>query len=250
VARREEELNGPGGSPGRPTVPPTPVDWAKMSERFERDREAGLPPFGDRERPADFGERPGQAGPEAQREPGPSGAPDHGDQRSLAQDLLRGRGPLTPQPPARPPQPPQPPQPRGPQGAGATPIQTPPPPAPVAGQGPSTPPVQPGPPPPPQAPAGQARPVREATPTLLGRSEIDSFRGRWPDIKAAFVDDPRASVQEADQLVGELTQLVARRLGEERSRIEQEWSRGETSTEELRQALHRYQVLFDRLTSS
>jgi hypothetical protein len=101
-----------------------------------------------------------------------------------------------------------------------------------------------------KAPDGQARPGRETAPTLLGRGEIDSFRGRWPDIKAAFVDDPRASVEEADQLVGELTQLVTRRLGEERSRIEHDWSRGESSTEELRQALHRYQVLFDRLTSS
>jgi len=61
------------------------------------------------------------------------------------------------------------------------------------------------------------------------------------------VDDPRASVKQADQLVGEVVQLLTRRLGEERARIERDWP-GEASTEDLRQALHSYQILFGRLT--
>jgi hypothetical protein len=93
-----------------------------------------------------------------------------------------------------------------------------------------------------------ARQAAERPAQLLARAEVDGFRGRWPEIKASFVDSPRSSVQQADALVNEITQLLVRRLTEERSRLEAEWSRGEVTTEDLRQSLHRYQVFFDRIT--
>ena len=229
MARREEERNGPA-SGSRPTIPPTPVDWAKMSERFERDREAGLAAFGERERD----ER-------AQAQPGPD---DLADPRIVAADLLRGRGPATPQAP-QPPRPPQPvmAQPPSPQA----------PPAPPAPAAPAQPGFQATPALPPAQPA-QSRPQGPPRPTkgpagvpTIAPEDRERFRERWPEIKATFVDDPRASVKQADQLVEELVQLLIRRLGEERARIERGWA-GEVSTEDLRQALHAYQVLFEHLT--
>jgi hypothetical protein len=192
-----------------------------MSERFERDREAGLPPFGERE------ERP-------QAQPAPDA--DLADPRTVAADLLRGRGPQPPQPPQAP-QPPRPPQPA--QAAVA--------PAPPQ-SGYQAPPAQP-----PAAPPAPARPQVPARAGQgggvpgVGPEDAERFRARWPEIKASFVDDPRASVKQADQIVDELVQLLTRRLGEERARVERSWA-GEASTEDLRQALHRYQVLFERLT--
>jgi hypothetical protein len=238
VARREEELNGPASGP-RPTIPPTPVDWAKMSERFERDREAGLPPFGERdERP-----QPQPAAPEG----------DLADPRTVAADLLRGRGPQPPQAPQAPqaPQPPRPPQPPQATVAQAQPPAPPAPPAPPVPPPPAppqagfqTPPAQPA-----AAPPAQARPQAPAQAGVpsIAPEDRERFRERWPEIKSTFVDDPRASVKQADQLVDELVQLLVRRLGEERARIGRSWA-GEVSTEDLRQALHSYQVLFERLT--
>jgi hypothetical protein len=91
----------------------------------------------------------------------------------------------------------------------------------------------------------------QMSPLLLERDEIEDFKRRWPEIKSTFVDDPRDSVQLADQMLIQVTELIARRVGEERARLESEWNgRNDVTTEDLRQSLHRYQVLFDRLTNT
>jgi hypothetical protein len=90
-----------------------------------------------------------------------------------------------------------------------------------------------------------------SSPLLLEMNEIEDFKRRWPEIKATFVDDPRDSVQLADQMLSQVTDLIARRVGEERARLESEWNgRNDVTTEDLRQSLHRYQVFFDRLTNT
>jgi hypothetical protein len=62
------------------------------------------------------------------------------------------------------------------------------------------------------------------------------------------VDDPRAAVERADALVVEVVQILTTSFTDERSRLEQQWSQGEdVSTEDLRQALHRYRSFFERL---
>ena len=62
------------------------------------------------------------------------------------------------------------------------------------------------------------------------------------------MDDPRAAVERADALVAEVVQSLTTSFTDERSRLEQQWSQGEdVSTEDLRQALHRYRSFFDRL---
>jgi hypothetical protein len=67
-------------------------------------------------------------------------------------------------------------------------------------------------------------------------------------VQAAFVDDPRAAVHQADALVVEVVQILTTSFTDERSRLERQWSEGEdVSTEDLRQALHRYRSFFERL---
>lgn len=86
---------------------------------------------------------------------------------------------------------------------------------------------------------------------LFAGDDAERFRGRWQKIQAAFVDEPRSAVQDADGLVAELMQRLAETFSEERSRLEQQWDGdGDVSTEELRVALQRYRSFFDRLLSA
>ena len=100
--------------------------------------------------------------------------------------------------------------------------------------------------------AGTARePEREAAPALFADDETQRFRGKWTDIQAEFVDEPKTSVEKADHLVAETIKRLAEIFAAERAKLEHEWSRGEdrVSTEDLRVALRRYRSFFDRLLS-
>jgi hypothetical protein len=78
--------------------------------------------------------------------------------------------------------------------------------------------------------------------------ERDELRTRWDGVQAGFVDDPRDCVQQADGLVSDVVRQLISGFTEARSRLEQQWSRGEeASTEDLRVALKRYREFFDRL---
>ena len=86
---------------------------------------------------------------------------------------------------------------------------------------------------------------------LLDRSDETSFRQRWSDVQARFVDDPQDAVHTADALVAELMQSLARGFSEHKGRLEAQWQSGGTpDTEELRQALQHYRSFFDRLLST
>jgi len=74
---------------------------------------------------------------------------------------------------------------------------------------------------------------------------------RWQRIQSTFVDDPRKSVTEAHQLVGELTQRIVDAFAQERDALERQWSKGaDVSTEDLRVSLQRYRAFFSRLLPS
>jgi hypothetical protein len=95
--------------------------------------------------------------------------------------------------------------------------------------------------------AGRADAVEPHTP-LFEDDELESVRSRWREIQAQFVDDPRSAVQEADALVADLMQRLARMFAIERDQLESHWKRGEdVSTEDLRQGLQRYRSFFERL---
>ena len=89
----------------------------------------------------------------------------------------------------------------------------------------------------------------EAAP-LFATEETERFRSDWSSIQTGFVDEPRKSVEKADQLVARVVQRLAESFSQEKSRLEGQWGKGEdVSTEELRVALQRYRSFFDRLLS-
>jgi hypothetical protein len=86
---------------------------------------------------------------------------------------------------------------------------------------------------------------------LLPSDESERFTRRWQEIQGGFVDEPRQSVEQADRLVADVMQQLAARFADERTRLEEQWDRGDdVSTEELRVALTRYRSFFDRLLSA
>ncbi|HVO91307.1 MAG TPA: hypothetical protein VMT22_00615 [Terriglobales bacterium] len=87
----------------------------------------------------------------------------------------------------------------------------------------------------------------ERAPLLTGESNRQ-FHTLWQDIQTAFVDEPRVSVQKADELVAQLMQRLAQSFSEQRSDLEKQWDASEEiSTEDLRLALQRYRSFFERL---
>ena len=83
-----------------------------------------------------------------------------------------------------------------------------------------------------------------------GRPHAEGYRSRWTEVQTGFVDDPRQSVERADGLVAEVMKRLAEVFADERSRLEEQWARGEEAdTEGLRMALRRYRSFFDRLLS-
>jgi len=84
---------------------------------------------------------------------------------------------------------------------------------------------------------------------LFGADEAARFRARWQTIQTEFVDEPRRSVEQADQLVANVAQRLTQMFADHRSGLEREWDKGELSTEDLRTAFKRYRTLFDRLLS-
>jgi hypothetical protein len=84
--------------------------------------------------------------------------------------------------------------------------------------------------------------------SLFDGRGLEEFRGRWDSVQAGFVDDPKRCVEQADGLVSAVVEKLNNGFAEARSRLEQQWSRGEdASTEDLRVALKRYREFFDRL---
>jgi hypothetical protein len=83
---------------------------------------------------------------------------------------------------------------------------------------------------------------------LFDDSELQSFRARWEQVQGEFVDEPRESVQKADDLVSDLVERLTSGFAETRSGLEEQWKKGEdASTEDLRVALTRYRAFFQRL---
>jgi hypothetical protein len=83
---------------------------------------------------------------------------------------------------------------------------------------------------------------------LLAEQETSEFRSRWSSIQTGFVDEPRKTVEQADELVAEIMQRLAQSFSDQRSSLERQWEHSdEVSTEELRLALRRYRSFFDRL---
>jgi hypothetical protein len=96
--------------------------------------------------------------------------------------------------------------------------------------------------------AGAGESPRSDGAPLFPANQADALRGRWTEIQAAFVDEPRRAVEQADGLVAETIKKLAEMFAAERDRLEGQWGRGDdVDTEDLRQALQRYRSFFTRL---
>lgn len=111
---------------------------------------------------------------------------------------------------------------------------------------------------PPPLPSASRQAARETAGTLdesrpaalFHDEEANGFRSRWEAVQTGFVDEPRAAVEQADALVGQVVARLSEVFGEERTRLERHWDRGDdVSTEDLRVVLKRYRSFFDRLLS-
>src|ERR687898_195734 len=70
---------------------------------------------------------------------------------------------------------------------------------------------------------------------LFEASDRDRFGESWTTIQAAFVDDPRDAIKEADALVAELMQRLAETFAHDRSRLASPGDRdADVSTADLR----------------
>lgn len=99
--------------------------------------------------------------------------------------------------------------------------------------------------------ASQQAPTTAGSTPLLTEMEVNDLRSRWTDIQAGFVDEPRRSVEQADQLVASAIQKLAEGFARERASLEKQWESGsDVSTEDLRLALQRYRTFFGRLLNA
>jgi hypothetical protein len=86
---------------------------------------------------------------------------------------------------------------------------------------------------------------------LFGDEQSASYRSRWDEIQARFVDDPRGAVGEADELVSTVIGELESSFRSRRDSLEAGWQEGDdTSTESLRLALQAYRSFFGRLLNT
>lgn len=84
--------------------------------------------------------------------------------------------------------------------------------------------------------------------SLLSREEIGELKSRWNSIQVGFVDEPHASVEQADALAAETMEKINKMLSFQRATLNELWvGHDDISTEDLRIALQHYRSLFNRL---
>jgi hypothetical protein len=84
---------------------------------------------------------------------------------------------------------------------------------------------------------------------LLAERRADEYTARWAELKNGFVDEPRQSVRQADQLVGDILEELQDIFSAQRRDLEHGLDTDKATTEDLRTALGRYRRFFDRLLS-
>ena len=64
---------------------------------------------------------------------------------------------------------------------------------------------------------------------LLPHDEGAGYQYRWQELQTGFVDEPRRTVEQADELVAQVMQRLAESFASERERLEGQWGRARTS---------------------
>ena len=75
------------------------------------------------------------------------------------------------------------------------------------------------------------------------------LREQWLTIQSSFVDDPRASVASAAELVSEAIAALVASVQERERGLRGQWEREGTDTEDLRNALRGYRGLLDQVSA-
>ena len=102
--------------------------------------------------------------------------------------------------------------------------------------------------PPPATSAGSS-----ASPVAAGAgatfvTNADEYRASWVRIQSGFVDDPRASVTEAANLVAQISGSLVSAVQDRERTLRGSWEGGgNADTEALRNALREYRSFFERL---
>lgn len=103
----------------------------------------------------------------------------------------------------------------------------------------------------PTPPGVQRGTLDNAESAFLPADRLDDLRHKWADVQAAFVDEPRSAVQQANDLVAHVVDELTQLFTQERTNLESQWNRGEdVDTEALRIALQRYRAFFNRLLAN
>jgi hypothetical protein len=89
--------------------------------------------------------------------------------------------------------------------------------------------------------------AHEGDPALIPQDRSADYMRRWESLKAGFVDEPRAAVRDANQLVGQVLDELEELFRNQRGELERDLGNDQASTEDLRLALGRYRSFFDRL---
>ncbi len=97
------------------------------------------------------------------------------------------------------------------------------------------------------APAAPTTSEVEGLAPLFQPLGAEGFRDAWNKVQASFVDDPKAAVHQADELVAQVMHSLGESFAGERARLEGQAPTDPASTEDLRIALHRYRSFLQRL---
>jgi hypothetical protein len=81
---------------------------------------------------------------------------------------------------------------------------------------------------------------------VLSREDAQTFQVRWETIQGTFIDDPHAATEQADALVGEVMEQLARLREEYLRQLRGALGDG-SDTEAMRVALQRYRAFFQML---
>jgi len=88
------------------------------------------------------------------------------------------------------------------------------------------------------------------TPAMSGiAGDPAQLHEQWSAIQSSFVDDPRASVAAAADLVSEAIEALVASVHERERGLRGEWERGGADTEDLRNTLRGYRGLLDQLAA-
>src|ERR1044071_3823098 len=66
-------------------------------------------------------------------------------------------------------------------------------------------------------------PIEDRPMSLFHDEDGRGFRTRWDAIQTGFVDQPRAAVEQANALVGEMVKRLTDTFDSERSKLESQW---------------------------